>query len=383
MQENDDEEWEREAAEEEADRQRKAEPAPALSGDDFLAWRSPRRPPAHAMRLDNPLWQWLVRTRWSAYQANKMYSGPSPFDAGPMWCFQRFGKSETVLPDGRVVHIAGEHEDHYDPDFYIYNDVTVVRPEGQIEIHGYPAEDFPPTDFHSATLVGDEVFVVGCLGYPDQRKVGETPVYALDVESMRIRKMKTHGPAPGWIHRHAATLADDGVSLLVAGGERWLGEQFPLVENIDDWSLDTTTGEWRRLTERDWPHWVTLRVDRKRSRIWDVRTELWNQRHAHLGMQSYWRHDEAPDFEALEQLYRIDGDAAPPVKGPDYQYYVVEIDGVTVRFREDGYWVEAVVEGRLDPERLHALQRQTLAVIERLEGTECEVLDVLSMSSRP
>jgi len=381
MQESDEEKWEREAAEEEADRQRKAEPAPALSGDEFLAWRSPRRPSAHAMRLDNPLWQWLVRTRWDGFNANNIYSGPSPFDAGPMWCFQRFGKSETVLPDGRVIHVGGEHEDHYDPDFYIYNDVTVVGPDGQIAIYGYPAEDFPPTDFHSATLVGNTIFIIGCLGYPAQRVVGATPVYALDPNSMRIRKLETRGRAPGWIYEHAATLTDDGVSLLITGGECWIGGEFPTAENIDTWSLNTLTGEWCRLTERNWQHWLIVRVDRQSSRLTELRHEFFAHEH---GLKSYWRFDDAPDFASLERLYRLDDGTPEPARGADFNLYSVVIDGVTVRFKEDSSWVEAIVEGQLAAQRLQALQRQTLAVIERLEGTACEIVDVRSRStSRP
>ena len=46
---------------------------------------------------------------------------------GPVWCFSRFGTSLTELPDGRFVQIGGEHEDFYDPDFCIYNDVTVQK----------------------------------------------------------------------------------------------------------------------------------------------------------------------------------------------------------------------------------------------------------------
>ena len=38
------------------------------------------------------------------------------------------GRSTVWLPDGRVVLIAGEHEDSYDPDFCIYNDVVVIQP---------------------------------------------------------------------------------------------------------------------------------------------------------------------------------------------------------------------------------------------------------------
>ena len=44
---------------------------------------------------------------------------------GPYWSWDRFGRTSTTLPDGRIVHIAGEHEDYYDNDFCIYNDVVV------------------------------------------------------------------------------------------------------------------------------------------------------------------------------------------------------------------------------------------------------------------
>ena len=89
----------------------------------------------------------------TGYVANKHFGGPSSLDAGPVWCAQRFGQTVTLLPDGRAVQIAGEHEDHYDPDFTIYNDVFVHEPDGTIRIFGYPEAVFPPTDFHTATLV--------------------------------------------------------------------------------------------------------------------------------------------------------------------------------------------------------------------------------------
>lgn len=368
-----DEEGDREAAEEEADRRRKAEPRPELSRDEFLAWRSPRRATRQAEPLDNPLWHWLARTRWNAYQANQAYAGPSPFDAGPMWCFDRFGKSETPLPDGQVVHIAGEHEDSYDPDFFIYNDVTIIGPGGEIAIYGYPVEDFPPTDFHSATLVGRSIFIIGNLGYPEGRTIGATPVYELALDSMRIREVTTSGDPPGWIHGHGAVLGDDGCSIVVKGGRVWLGGDHAMRENIDTWALDTRGGEWRRLSRHDWQHWIVRRVDRKPNRLWDVRQALWNRKHAHLGLESHWRFDDAPDFEALESLYRLDEGAAPPAEGPDYNLFSVVIDGLTVRFKEDRFWIEAIVEGKLAQGRLRALQRNILESMERIEASACEI----------
>ena len=41
----------------------------------------------------------------------------------PFWSFDRYGMSVTHLEDGRIILIGGEHEDYYDPYFFIYNDV--------------------------------------------------------------------------------------------------------------------------------------------------------------------------------------------------------------------------------------------------------------------
>jgi hypothetical protein len=368
-----DAEWAAEQAEEEADRLRKAEPAPQMDEASFLAWRSPRTVSEGPTRLDNPLWHWLVRTRWSAFQANNIFHGPSPLGAGPMWCFDRFGKSQTVLPDGRVVHIGGEHEDHYDPDFFIYNDVTVIAPDGSIEIRGYPHDVFPPTDFHSATRVGDTIFIIGCLGYPGQRLMEVTPVYRLQLDGMTITRVETTGEAPGWISEHSAELAPDGRMILVRGGDLWRGAERAERENIDTWALDTANGHWTRASALDWQMWTMLRVDRKRNRLWDTRHALWDRDHPWPGKEDYWRHDEAPDFEALAMLYRLDDDSPAPEDGAEHNEYRVTIDGVVVRFKEDGFPVHAVVEGRLPDERLAALQRKVLATLERIDGSAWEI----------
>ncbi len=56
------------------------------------------------------------------------------YGLGKTWrWFERFGQSKTITLDGRTIHIGGEHEDHYDPDFFIYNG---VNPGGFIMIHG-------------------------------------------------------------------------------------------------------------------------------------------------------------------------------------------------------------------------------------------------------
>jgi hypothetical protein len=125
------------------------------------------------------------------------------------------------LPDGRVICIGGEHEDHYDPDFAIYNDVIVISPDGaDVTIYGYPRDVFPPTDFHTSTLAGNRIIVIGGLGYPDERGGPVTPVFELDLNTFSMSRLATSGNAPGWIFDHRATLSDDGNAMLVWGGKR-------------------------------------------------------------------------------------------------------------------------------------------------------------------
>ncbi len=365
--------WDADAAEASADRERKAEPPPAIGRDEFLAWRSPRDVSESPTRLDNPLWHWLVRTRHSAYSANKVFDGPSSFEAGPMWCFDRFGKSQTLLPDGRVVHVGGEHEDSYDPDFFIYNDVTVVCPDGSIEVRGYEREVFPPTDFHTATLDGDAIFIIGCLGYPQQRIAGRTPVARLALDSMTITLVETSGQSPGWLQRHSAELADGGRAIVVRGGQAWVGDQRTMRENIDAWSLDIASRHWTRLSALDWQRWTMLRIDRKPNRLWDIRQELWHREHGWEGLPSYWKHEDEPDFEALAALYRLDESTPLPEQGIEHDVYRVTIDGIVVRFTEDRWSVQAMVEGRLSDARLDQLRRKTLSTLQRLDASEWEI----------
>ena len=127
--------------------------------------------------------------------------------SSPGWCICRFGQSETHLPDGTVIYIGGEYEDFYDPDHYIYNDVVVLRPDGSIEIYGYPTSIFPPTDFHSATLCDDEIIIIGGLGGSGKRDDNDTLVFRLQLNDFAIHRVPTQGDAPRWLYGHKADLA--------------------------------------------------------------------------------------------------------------------------------------------------------------------------------
>lgn len=238
---------------------------PEISRAQYEEWRQPRLGRSNPERLDNPVWTWLVKSGLSAYQANAGFGCPGPFDegwTGPGWCFDRMGCPRVDLPDGRKVWIAGEHEDSYDPDFFIYNDVVVQDAGGEVAIFGYPEEVFPPTDFHTATL--DEgrgcIWIVGSLGHPEQRRPGVTPVFGLELGSFAIAEVAAGSGGPGWIHSHRARLEAGGARLILSRGI-CATDAGTLSDQIDDWALDLQRGSWERLSRRRFRQWELRRKD--------------------------------------------------------------------------------------------------------------------------
>ena len=197
-----------------------------------------------------------LKSAYGPYRARDFFKVLMNREDGPIWTFERYGATRTELANGRVICIGGEHEDYYDPDFYIYNDVVVLGSGGEIEIYGYPKEIFPPTDFHSATLVGDEIIVVGSLGNVNDRRPGFTPVYSLSTKNYRVSELTIEGAGPGWIFEHTAELSA-GDLISIRGGQRVElknGKQ-RFKRNNEEFSLDIRTGTWTQITRRNWPQW--------------------------------------------------------------------------------------------------------------------------------
>jgi len=196
-------------------------------------------------RMNFPFWKAMVACGGGGYRA-KSHFAPEEKLTEAVWCYDRYGKSITELPDGRIIEIGGEHEDYYDPDFCIYNDVVVHRGDGTFDIYGYPEAVFPPTDFHSATLVGDSIYIIGRLGYQGQRQFGTTPVYRLDIHTLAIETVETSGELPGWIYRHRAKVVERGIE--VWGGElsTWVGDEERYEDNTNIHVLNPITGLWSR-----------------------------------------------------------------------------------------------------------------------------------------
>lgn len=216
---------------------------------DFKKYRARRFGTSNPQRLDNPFWNDMIRIGCNAYTAREHFRAQRSL-SDPVWCYQRFGSSLTQLSDGRFVQIGGEHEDFYDPDFCIYNDVVVHDGKGQFEIYGYPQKVFPPTDFHSATLVDDWIYIIGCLGYPQHRNTTQTPVFRLRLNSWKIEAVDTVGEPPNWLFKHRAEYDSARRVIRLQRGEVLeVGDNnnAELVPNAQQFEFDISSLRWTRL----------------------------------------------------------------------------------------------------------------------------------------
>jgi ankyrin repeat protein len=214
---------------------------------DYEAGRRRRFGRANPEVMSLPFWDEMIRTGMSAYHASMQF-GNRDSVADPVWCFARYGMSFTELPDGRFVQIGGEHEDFYDQDFCIYNDVVNHDRSGTFQVFGYTEDLFPPTDFHSATYFNGSIWIVGRLGYSGRRNFGTTPVYRLACSTWHIEQVTTEGDNPGWIFGHRARLEPTG-TLLIWAGEicHIVGEEEAVSANTQRYRLDFQTRQWTCL----------------------------------------------------------------------------------------------------------------------------------------
>ncbi len=216
--------------------------------DDYLQGRYRRFGRANPELTNEPFWLAMVRSGSSAWMATQHFKDDAAKPDKPVWCADRFGQSLSLLPDGRMVEIGGEHEDGYDPDFSIYNDVFVHDGKGGIQIYSYPEKEFPPTDFHTATAVDKYIYIIGSLGYDDARQYDITPVYRLNLDNFHIDTLHTTGEMPGWIYGHRASLSA-GTRIHVTGGTLCTlkdGEE-QHISNQKEFFLDLESMTWSSL----------------------------------------------------------------------------------------------------------------------------------------
>ena len=356
--------------------------------------------------MTNPFWQWVVQTEDTGYTNNEAFDGPSSFDEGPCWSFDRFGQTKTQLPDGRMVYIGGEHEDSYDPDFYIYNDIVIITPDGEITIYGYPEKDFPPTDFHSATLHGKEIILIGALSYIENRDPSETQVLRLNTEDWSIKKQKTTQP-PGWISKHQHTYQPTSKTIQISTPQKWTSEN-DLATDFSTWELNLTTWAWQCIEQKNWSQYKLSRSDGEMNNLWNIRHHLEMEAvgMSHVNVSDYLHGDDMDeemkaqiqesldemaqdskklasntDLSLVPNLYKpstphtcvelpeIDLDEEDEESYIEYNSHCIEIAGTHIKFFEESDSVIMRVEGILSNETITSILNETCKNLANLEST--------------
>ena len=353
---------------------RKRKPIPA-SLSEYAEWRSPREGSSNPTRMDNPAWTWLIKSKVRAYEACQRYGVKNALVNGPTWCFERFGQSITSMPDGRIIHIGGEHEDYYDPDFHIYNDVVVIDASGEVSIYGYPKDVFPPTDFHTATLAGNEIYVIGRLGYQQDRQEKIEAIHVLNTATYCFRMLQTSGDTPPWIHEHHAELDPAGTHIRISGGKIDCSGARMLVENLDTWELRLDTGVWTHVARRPWRRWEIVREERSHNAIWEIRQMLWNK-------SAGWTEDYEASKARLAEMLGVDAEPEvigelyrPPMEHrhiekseDEFDIQRISVEGITVRYNEGHAGIVMTVEGVLPDAAINSLLEDICRKLRRVEG---------------
>ncbi len=331
-------------------------PPPEVTRALFDEWRAARPGTANPERMTNPVWTWLAReSEIPAFMAAWHFTGVDDSEH-PGWTNRRYGQSTTELPDGRDVAIAGAHESGLDRHGYVYNDVIITAGDGSIEIYGYPRAVFPPTAFHSATLIDDQLYLIGNLGHGEPSHA-HAQVLRLDLRTLAVEQLVSLGTSPGRIGHHTASSSGDGAWITVTGGRCAL-PGWRQRDNADDYVLDLSTLEWARTTDRQWTQYA-IECEGGVARRHDIAMlahllergdgERWQRQaasyRARLGYEpdlAAWRTRFQPPLahQALPRANDDDDDDA-------WRTHRIAIDGIIVRYVDRPRSIEVVIEGSL------------------------------------
>jgi hypothetical protein len=217
-----------------------------ISREEFIALAPARYGSKSPELIKNPLWNYLMFSNEDPYLYRDKFES-SAFDdiEKPLWCNERFGRTITETPNGDFILIGGEHEDSYDPDFFIYNDVVVFPHNGSFQMYLYRREDFLPTDNHTSTLVNDQIYIIGGLRYAEDRVPNLTTVYRLNLSTFHIEKISTSGDMPGWIYKHNSKYVAEKNEIVVSDGTIY-HESKEYIENSSVFILNLDKLAWKR-----------------------------------------------------------------------------------------------------------------------------------------
>ena|GEM_PF-5990773 len=215
----------------------------ALTDWESVEWPATATPPDKALtnptRDIDPFRLFMIRYGLSINDVREEYYSD---DDSETWTANRDQQSLTELPDGRVVLIGGENEEHFLKSV-VYNDVIVVHPDGEFELYDYPPSIFPCTTPASATVIKDSIYVIA-VAMLGSLEPTELSVFRLNLDDYSIDPILTTGDNPGVLFYHRASLIEPNLIKVYDGRYSIGGET---VQNDEIFLFDTATNTWTKL----------------------------------------------------------------------------------------------------------------------------------------
>ncbi|MFC4996057.1 hypothetical protein [Rubritalea tangerina] len=223
-----------------------------------------------AQDMTNPFWSTVCRR--SLMPIKPMPPSMSEFfRLQAMLSYERFGMSETKLEDGRTILIAGEHEDYYDPDFFIYNDVIVKDANERFKSSAIPKTSFQPLTF-TVPLSSATVSTSLAPWLHRQAQEKDTPVYYLDLKDYTIHQVNSGQALAGSSSMKRSTNSRPTPSPSIVG-KRWI-DSGDIIDNFSKWQLKLDTKQWTLVEERPWSQFRFSRKDGESNLLFDVRLDM-------------------------------------------------------------------------------------------------------------
>lgn len=254
----------------------------------------------------------------------------------------RTGQSRTLLADGREIFIGGELENNKKS--YYYNDVIVKYPDNSIKVFTYLTNIFPPLSFHTATLVANEIWIIGFAETIQQ----DTPVYRLNIHNFNIQRVEIRNNI-GIISKHTTMLKNN--QLIVTAGNFWSDTAMIWWENIDTWALNLKTFIWKNITKRQWQCFSVQRKDHHFLQYQQLATNL------------------------SEQIFNppIRHEIVPHILHHRYCDKMILIDDIEIRYVIQPDNIQVYIEGILSEDILELLQENLRHKLSKIESFPCEI----------
>ncbi|MDM1757874.1 hypothetical protein HX127_09895 [Acinetobacter sp. 256-1] len=209
-----------------------------------------------------------------------------------------------------------DHKDYYEPDFPIYNDVTIKYFDQNLkfsyEIWNYPEAQFPPVYAHS-TVYNEKtnaVYITGGLGTGERQCKNITEIYQLDLDTKDIQKIEALGESPPCLHYHQSEICDH---VLIAMKEGNILKNGIEIKNLYVWYFNLQTKTWLAQESEQYHHWLITPVQGSRFLFRDYRILLDYAEESPDKAEEYLQHllnnnANVADYRVYKKLYYVTDD---------------------------------------------------------------------------